>query len=250
MTIATASLPPRYFEDVYGANDDPWGFETSPYERAKYAATLAALPRPRYRRAFEIGCSIGVLSERLARRCDDLLAVDVVPSVLARARARCREFPQARFAEMSVPVEFPEETFDLILVSEVGYYWGREDFTRAREQIVRALEPDGHLLLVHWTPAVHDYPLSGDEVHDRFLAEAGPHGRLRHLTGGREETYRLDLLERRGQRSGAGQRPKVCIGGGSSPEDGKSRSELADRRSDIDQRRRLPIRSEQPLPLR
>ena len=39
------TLPPEYFDHVYQANRDPWNFETSPYERAKYAATLAALPR-------------------------------------------------------------------------------------------------------------------------------------------------------------------------------------------------------------
>ncbi len=192
-----ASLPPRYFEDVYAANADPWGFETSPYEAAKYDATLAALPRPRYASAFEIGCSLGVLTERLADRCGNLLAVDVVESVLAVARTRCRHLPQVRVERMRVPAEFPAERFDLILVSEVGYYWSAADFAAAREKIVGALEPGGHLLLVHWTPFVHDYPLTGDQVHTGFLAVAGQDGPLCHLGGQREETYRLDLLERR-----------------------------------------------------
>jgi len=53
------------------------------------------------------------------------------------------------------------------------------------------------LLLVHWTPYVPDYPLTGDEVHDSFLAYAGQAGsKLRHLTGSRAEQYRLDLFER------------------------------------------------------
>lgn len=190
-------MPASYFEDVYRANDDPWGFETSPYETAKYAATLAALPRPRYRNGFEIGCSFGVLTERLAGRCDALLAVDVVEAVLARARARCRDLPWVRFARMAVPASFPPDRFDLIVVSEVGYYWSAEDLARAREAIVDGLEPGGHLVLVHWTPLVHDYPLTGDQVHDAFVAgedEGLP--RLRHVEGRREERYRLDVLER------------------------------------------------------
>ena len=40
----------------------------------------------------------------------------------------------------------------------------------------------------------HDYPLSGDEVHDAFLERTGVE--LRHLGGRREEEYRLDLFER------------------------------------------------------
>ena len=190
-----SSLPPAYFHDVYRANPDPWGFESSPYEAAKYAATLAALPRDRYRRAFEIGCSIGVLTERLAARCDDLLAVDVVEDVLDRARVRTRHLANVQFARMRVPAEFPAGRFDLILVSEVGYYWSGDDLAEARRRIVAALAPAGHLLLVHWTPVVPDYPLTGDEVHEHVLATAGDD--LRHRAGRREERYRLDLFERR-----------------------------------------------------
>ena len=56
------STPPEYFDRMYAESDDPWRFETSEYERRKYAATLAALPRARYENALEIGCSIGVLT--------------------------------------------------------------------------------------------------------------------------------------------------------------------------------------------
>jgi len=37
------SLNADYFKDVYDAQDDPWNFETSPYEAEKYQATIAAL---------------------------------------------------------------------------------------------------------------------------------------------------------------------------------------------------------------
>ena len=191
------SLPPSYFDDVFAANTDPWGFATSPYEQGKYAATLAALPRPRYHNAFEIGCSIGVLTARLAPRCDRLVSIDVSAQALARARERCREFPQVTFELLRVPAEFPDDMFDLILLSEVGYYLSRDDLDRARDLIVEHLERGGHLLLVHWTPYVPDYPLTGDEVHDAFLAYANrADSALRHLTGSRAEQYRLDLFER------------------------------------------------------
>ena len=121
---APHSLPPGYFDDVYRANPDPWGFTTSPYESGKYAATLAALPRPRYANAFEAGCSIGVLTARLAPRCNRLLAIDVSEDALAQARARCAAFPHVRLERRLLPGEFPDADgpFDLILVSEVGYY--------------------------------------------------------------------------------------------------------------------------------
>lgn len=188
------SLPPSYFEEVYRAKDDPWDFETSQYEAAKYAATLAALPQESYRMAWEIGCSIGVLTEKLAAHCDDLLAIDVSERALQKARARCRQWPQVRFKTMRFPEEMPAERFDLILVSEVGYYLSVGDWQRARAIIAEKLNLGGHVILVHWTPTVHDYPQTGDAVHDSFLQETA--AGWRHLSGRREDKYRLDVFEK------------------------------------------------------
>jgi len=190
------TLPPDYFDNVYRANEDPWQFASSPYEREKYAATLAALPRPHYERAFEIGGSIGVFTAQLAPRCGHLLSVDVSEAALAQARLRCANLPQVEIKKMQVPGEFPDGQFDLILVSEVGYYLSPPDLARATDQMLAALLPGGQLLLVHWTPVVHDYPQTGDEVHEFFLAKTQPGGPLRHLFGERHDKYRLDLLEK------------------------------------------------------
>lgn len=188
------SLPPSYFDKLYSDDPDPWKFETSEYEANKYAATIAALPKQRYRSAFEIGGSIGVLTEKLAQRCDCLLSVDVSKLAQDKAIARCKHLPQVRFEIMSVPEQYPDQMFDLTLVSEVGYYLCWEDLKKVQQLILQHLEPGGHLLLVHWTLYAKDYPLSGDEVHDSFL-ELTP-TKLRHLQSQREEQYRLDLFER------------------------------------------------------
>jgi SAM-dependent methyltransferase len=191
-----ASLPVTYFDDVYRANDDPWSFETSPYERDKYAATMAALPNENYTNAFEIGCSIGVLSELLAQRCDHLLAVDASELPLKAARQRLAPYPNVTVSQMSIPGQFPDGPFDLILMSEVGYYLVLDDLNRARQQMLDRLETSGHLLLVHWTPFVPDYPLTGDQVHEQFLELAGEGKPLLHLLGQRTDKYRLDLFQK------------------------------------------------------
>jgi hypothetical protein len=85
MSRADRTLEPAYFDNVYAADSDPWKFASSAYERDKYAATLAAFPKPRYASAFEIGCSIGVLTSALAPRCDALLAVDAAAARRAGA---------------------------------------------------------------------------------------------------------------------------------------------------------------------
>ncbi len=191
-----ASLPTTYFDDVYRASNDPWAFETSPYERNKYAATMAALPQERYINAFEIGCSIGVLSEMLAQRCDRLLSVDASELPLETARKRLVTYPQVTVRQMSIPDTFPDEQFDLIVLSEVGYYLSLPDLKKLRQQLIDHLQKEGNLLLVHWTPVVHDYPLTGDQVHDYFLEIAGPDKPLAHVLNQRTDKYRLDLFQK------------------------------------------------------
>ncbi|MBO0948491.1 class I SAM-dependent methyltransferase [Fibrella forsythiae] len=196
MSTPKNTLTPQYFDDVYGANEDPWQFTTSPYERDKYAATVAALPKQLYDSGFEIGCSIGVLTHQLATRCRSLLSVDVSEVALRQARQRLAGSPQVRIENRMIPADFPDEPFDLIVVSEVGYYWSMNDLKKAQQQMIDHLQPGGQLLLVHWTPPVPDYPLTGDQVHETFLEKTGSGQPLRHLHGQREEKYRLDLFER------------------------------------------------------
>ena len=190
-------MPGSYFDAMYAEADDPWSFETSEYERDKYAATIDALPRARYRAGFEIGCSVGVLTAQLAQRCQSLLSVDVARAALERAQDRCRHLPGVRFELMSVPNEFPKEVFDLEIVSEVAYYWSLDDLARAAGLLTRQLEPGGNLVLVHFTPFVEDYPLTGDQVHEWFLGQSATNALpLRHLLGTRADRYRLDLFQR------------------------------------------------------
>ncbi|WP_216322201.1 class I SAM-dependent DNA methyltransferase [Deinococcus aestuarii] len=194
MTPPDETLGDRYFEDVYGANDDPWNFETSEYEHAKYARTLATLPRERYARALEVGCSIGVLTGLLADRADALLSVDVNEKALARARKRNRDRANVTFERRRLPGEVPDGPFDLIVLSEVGYYFSTRDLEELLDALTERLAPGGDLILVHWTPPVHDYPQTGDQVHGAALRRT-PRP-LTHRHGERHERYRLDVLTR------------------------------------------------------
>jgi protein-L-isoaspartate O-methyltransferase len=82
------SLDRDYFARVYADTNDPWNFATSPYENAKYLATIDALEGRRFAAAFEIGCSVGVLTALLAAQCDTLLSIDINERALEAARAR------------------------------------------------------------------------------------------------------------------------------------------------------------------
>jgi SAM-dependent methyltransferase len=163
------SLGPEYFDTVYATSPDPWSLASRWYEARKYALSVALLPRPRYRRAFEPGCSIGVLTELLASRCDSLLACDVAPTAVQAAARRTSALPHVRVARRRLPADWPGGTFDLIVLSEVLYYFSKEDLGEVLDRSIAALEDGGTLLAVHWRHPVADYPLSGDEAH-RALA--------------------------------------------------------------------------------
>lgn len=191
MTRYDHSLPPNYFDELYASDPDPWQFATSDYERSKYAATLEALPRSRYAAALEVGCSIGVLTEVLARRCDALVSIDLAERVLARARERCWGLSHVRFELAQVPGQWPDGTFDLILLSEVVYYLDADDVARLVDRVQTCLSPGGIVVLVHWTGETH-YPLTGDEAAERFID--GSRTFLHILQQKRADKYRLDVL--------------------------------------------------------
>jgi SAM-dependent methyltransferase len=161
-----------YFRDQYAASPDPYGLAERWYEARKYAITVAMLPRERYGAAFEPGCSIGVLTALLAARCDSLLACDVVPDAVAAAQARTAHLPGVRVERRTVPGEWPPHSFDLIVFSELLYYFDDADLNQVLRLGTGALRPGGHLLAVHWRhPAPH--PRTGDDVHRRLAAHTG-----------------------------------------------------------------------------
>lgn len=188
------TLDSDYFEQVYAANDDPWNFQTSEYEAEKYAATIKALPKKKYGNALEIGCSIGVLTQQLAEKCSRLLATDVSEKALEKAREMCRDLPNVDFKAMSFPHHLPQEKYDLIVVSEVAYYLSQEDWKLAIGKMFEILNEKGEIILVHWLPEVHDYPQTGDEVHQVFSAEIKD--TMKNVFSSRAEKYRIDVWEK------------------------------------------------------
>lgn len=189
------SLGPAYFENMYRQTPDPWGFDTRPYEKAKYDHTLSALAGRRYGKGFEVGCANGALTSRLAAVCGGLLAIDVSETALAAARTRCAGQPHVRLERMAFPNEIPDAApFDLIVLSEVAYYWGAYDLSRAAQAILRSASAGGDLILVHWTGET-DYPQTGDgavETLRTALVYA-----FEVVKSDRRPEYRLDLWRRR-----------------------------------------------------
>jgi SAM-dependent methyltransferase len=194
------SLDAAYFEALYRADPDPWGFASRSYEAAKYARTLEALGDEPARRALEMGCSIGVFTRALAPLCGRLVATELSATALEQARARCAGCGNIDFRLARTVTDGMDGVFDLMVLSEVVYYWDDADLQAVAAAIRRTLEPGGRLLMAHWLGET-DYPRSGDD------AVAALSERLTGLFDRklerREPEYRLDLWRRQPQTASA-----------------------------------------------
>ena len=164
-------VDPASFEGAYAATEDPWDFATSEYEQHRYDA-LESLLRPLagsgahpYRRCFEPACSVGVLTERLAARCDEVVAVDPSRSAVATARARLAGVDHVAVEVGAIPEWWPAGTFDLVVFAEVGYYWDVPGLTDVLGRLARLRAAGGDLVAVHWLGTSPDHLLSGHDVH-------------------------------------------------------------------------------------
>lgn len=162
------------FDDLYRSADDPWAFTTSPYELDKYDTTIANLASERYSRCFEPACSIGVLTERLATRADTVVACDASPTAITRARARLTDRHNVELFAAAIPEWWPPGTFDLIVFSELGYYWDRAGWRDIIRRSRNSLRPSGDIIAVHWLGSSADHVLDGTTVHDELSTQLGP----------------------------------------------------------------------------
>jgi cyclopropane fatty-acyl-phospholipid synthase-like methyltransferase len=180
------------FDQLYATSADPWGYRHSRYEARKYRATLNALGKKRFAAAFEPGCSIGVLTRQLARRCASLLAMDGAQAALQEARARCRDLPHVAFQRATLPQAWPRgRRFDLIVLSEMLYFLSPADMRLVARRARASLRASGVILLVNYT-GPNNAPQTGTRASAGFAAACG----MRRSGGWRRGQYRMDRFQR------------------------------------------------------
>lgn len=178
------------FDRLFADDPDPWDIDTSPYERGKREAALAALGERRFTRLLEVGCAGGALTERLVECADSIIAVDVSTKALQLSSRRLNRFDCVELVAAEVPSYWPHGKFDAVILSEVLYFLGAEEIREVARLTYASLTADGLCLLVNWT-GPNDLPVDGDRAVELFLDAAPWHVAMAR----REECYRLDLLE-------------------------------------------------------
>jgi SAM-dependent methyltransferase len=183
---------PAFFEDMYQGKSDPWGFENSEYERNRYRSILDALEGTLWKSALEPGCSVGVLTECLAPHCERLLALDFSQTAAKTARERCSRFPKVQVQCIGLGDLSSFSGLDLIVLSEIGYYFTESGWSDLTERMVDDLQPGSTILAAHWTGHSDDHQISGDRVHEILMS----HPNMKLSRSERHEGFRLERLER------------------------------------------------------
>lgn len=195
MTVDTTSQ--LFFERKYRDSSDPWNFSASDYEQGRYDAIVRNLVGPnsknrRYKRAFEPGCSVGALTIRLAAICDEVIAGDISSTAVDLAKKRCEHLKNVSIARLSLPDSLPAGEFDLIIFSEIGYYFSEPVLATLGRQLIDRLSGDGLFLACHWLGVSSDHLLNGDRVQE-ILSQLRV---VTHLNIERHPQFRLDTWER------------------------------------------------------
>ncbi len=176
---------------LYAGNPDPWGHLTRTYEREKYAATLDVIGAGPFGAALEIGCGNGALTERLAPRCRDLTAIELIPAALALARQGLAAHPHVRLVGGSAPDDLPPMAPDLIVLSEVLYFLTPLEIDALAWWIDGHARPRCRVVAVNWAGPTGE-ALSGPAALAQ-LRRALPTWQGRCV---RHERYQIDVLER------------------------------------------------------
>lgn len=182
---------------MYAEAADPWELESRWYEQRKYAITIAMLPYPRYRHAFEPGCSVGVLTEKLAGRCDHVTSTDISVAALdANHRRLTASGARDRVTLLrgSLDQPWPAGPFDLVVLSELCYYLQPELLREVLDREVPRLARGATVVAAHWRHRVEDYPMAGDSANDVIGATPGLH----HLGVYRDADVVIDVFDNAG----------------------------------------------------
>ena len=144
------------FSETLWKRGDFWEFETSEYERARYARLIAVLQGTHYARGLELGCGAGSFTRLLAPQVDHLVAYDVSPSAIARARAAGGDAAGTIDYRTGNAMDYAwraDGPWDLVVMNDticyLGWLYSFFDVAWLASEIHEAIRPGGRFLMAN-----------------------------------------------------------------------------------------------------
>lgn len=193
---------PMAFEMIYAERADPWASNDGRfrYQHQKYDALIARLPpNRRYKRVLDLGCGLGLLSEKLAKNADEVLGVDIAQAAVEHATELRRHAPNVRFECRDI-TDLPESMngqFDLVVIADTIYYLPAPLHDHYLKQlagrVAQLLAPGGYCLLAnHYFFAIDPGSRLSRRIHQAFAWSPG----LNLLSDRRHPFYLSSILEK------------------------------------------------------
>jgi SAM-dependent methyltransferase len=145
----------RDFCDQLWRQGDPWDFEHSAYEKARCARLISIIEDRLYERVFEIACGAGYFTRLLAPLADHIMAVDISPTAIERARTLAGDLSHVDFRVANVmDYEWQAEgSWDLVTFNDaicyLGWVYPFFDVAWLAAQLFAATRYNGRLLMAN-----------------------------------------------------------------------------------------------------
>lgn len=177
--------------DVPHTEPDPWGYERHWYEKRRRALIAAMLPDAALGQVLEIGCSTGLITELLAARADQVLAIDISAKAIELARHRLQGVGNVQLLQGDITQSWPQQRFDHILLCDVAYYLAEAQLRELGRHIQRQAG-DCVVLLAHWRHGFEQVITPTETAHTLFAQASG----LQRLAHYADEDLLIDVWSR------------------------------------------------------
>ena len=141
---------------------DVWEFDTSDFDRARWARVIDVLDGARYPRVLELGCGAGHFTRLLARLADRIVAFDIAPSAIARARAAETDATTIDY-RVGNAMDYgwrADGPWDLVVMNDtmcyLGWLYPFFDVAWLASEIHAAVRPGGRFLMANAMDAQYD----------------------------------------------------------------------------------------------
>jgi SAM-dependent methyltransferase len=191
----------EFFQELW-MRGDHWDFESSEYEKIRLAHLFKMLDGRRYPRVLEIGCGSGHFTRLLAHIADQIVALDIAPAAIERARSfeigpAAVDFRVANIMEYKPGADGP---WDLVVMTEticyLGWLYAFFDVAWLAAEIFTATRAGGRLLLANTLGEVNDLlllPWIIRTYHDLFR-NVGYQIEAEHLFKGTKRSVDFEVL--------------------------------------------------------